>query len=97
MRDLFGVETPDAPPARGTARRAPAVFTIPAGTRPQPCRGAGCRAAVYWVTHPRTGRPHPVSVAHPDAAAPTRAKPGTGISHFQDCVAADDFRGGAHA
>ena len=47
-------------------------ITIPWRTRPTPCRG--CGEAIYFVTDPRSRRPHPVSVAAEGSRAPLRAK-----------------------
>lgn len=45
-------------------KREPAWLTVPAGTKAVPCKGAEqggkCAMPVYWIAHPRTGRPHPV-------------------------------------
>ena len=72
------------------APRAPYFIAIPAGTPPSKCRG--CEMVIYFCTHPRTSRVHPVSVAHEDAVLPTVTTAGRGISHFADCPEAERFR-----
>jgi hypothetical protein len=66
------------------------MIPIPARTSPSNCRK--CSQLIYWVSHPSSGRPHPVSIEHEDAIAPGREFEGKGISHFADCVNADEFR-----
>ena len=35
-------------------------YVVPAGTRTGQCRGADCKAVIYFIDHPTTGRPFPV-------------------------------------
>jgi hypothetical protein len=66
MSDLSGGRQMTAP------LRAPAWLTVPAGTRPTECRGRTCRALIYWIEHPRTGKPHPVDCDVPGGEEPSR-------------------------
>lgn len=45
---------------------------IPWNAQPTPCRG--CGEEIYFVTDPRTRRPHPVSVAGRGCRAPVRGE-----------------------
>lgn len=49
---------------------APPLIPIPWDTPPAACRG--CGETIYFVTDPRTRRPHPVSVACPRCRPPRR-------------------------
>lgn len=64
---------------------------IPARTPASTCRG--CSEEIFFVKHPSTGRPHPVSIAEEGCEAPTPLLDGQGLSHFSNCPAADRFRG----
>lgn len=68
------------------------VLRIPAGTPASQCRSRACRATIYWIAHPTTGRLHPVDCAYPDGAAPTATEDGQGVSHFATCPDAPHFR-----
>jgi hypothetical protein len=67
-----------------------AMLTIPARTKPRQC--ASCGQRIFWINHPSSGRPHPVSVKHEDAMEPTMLDDGKGISHFADCAFANLHR-----
>jgi hypothetical protein len=89
VRALSNPEAPALPPRRAPVR----LFAIPPGTREAACRR--CHAPIYWITHPATGRPHPVSVAPAKderCERPSGTTWGHGISHFDDCPFADEFR-----
>lgn len=66
------------------------LIPIPAGTHQTHC--TSCGQAIYFATHPATGRPHPVSTNSDDAREPTPTEPGAGLSHFSDCPTADQHR-----
>lgn len=66
------------------------LIPIPKATKPGKCKS--CPAVVYWAPHPSTGNIHPVSIADPDAKAPTDSEAGQGISHFADCPGAARHR-----
>jgi hypothetical protein len=66
------------------------LLPIPAGTKPQKCFSCGQR--MFWAKHPKTGNPHPISVAHANAVEPTATEGGFGISHFADCKFAAQHR-----
>lgn len=66
------------------------MIPIPARTPASSCRSCGQK--IYWVSHPSSGRNHPVSIEHEDAEAPTSLLEGQGISHFADCPNADQHR-----
>lgn len=55
---------------------------IPPGSKPQIC---SCGDSIYWSLHPTSGKPHPVSIKHVQAVAPTSTTCGEGISHIPDC------------
>jgi hypothetical protein len=66
------------------------MIPIPAQTPPSKCKS--CSQTIYFAPYPTTGRPHPVSIAHEDAEAPTQFADGHGISHFTDCPNAAQHR-----
>ncbi len=87
--------------------REPRWIEIPPGTAVSHCRGPTCRAPIYFVENPKTGRLQPVdaSVAggiepspKPDPRqlslldAPSEEHPGRGVSHFSTCPDVDQFR-----
>lgn len=87
--------------------RGPEFIAVPAGTRRSQCNGPTCRAVIYFVEHPRTGRPHPVDCdveggEHPSEPVDprqlsldgetVREHDGRGVSHFATCPDADHFR-----
>ena len=55
---------------------------IPAGEKAVLC---SCGEYFYWAIHPNTGKPHPVSLKHDQAVAPTATTWGEGVSHVPDC------------
>lgn len=66
------------------------LIPIPAKTRATPC--SSCQQLIYFAPHPSTGRPHPISVKHPNAVEPTATDGGFGVSHFSDCPNAAQHR-----
>lgn len=66
------------------------LLPIPAKTRATSC--SSCQQRIYFAPHPTTGRPHPISVQHPNAVEPTATDGGFGISHFADCPTAAQHR-----
>lgn len=62
---------------------------IPAGTPPGRC--GGCPMTIYWIVTPKGNR-MPISVAFPDAFAPTETEAGQGYSHHADCPNAPKYR-----
>lgn len=66
------------------------LIPIPARTPAAKC--SSCGQAIFFAPHPATGRPHPISIEHEDAEAPTPFADGIGISHFSDCPSADQHR-----
>ena len=63
-------------------------MTIPAGTAAKKCAGPNCKVLMYFIPHPKNGRPHPVSceLEAEGAKAPTATELGVGVSHFTTCV-----------
>lgn len=78
--------------ARAPNKRQPNVFTVPKGIKPTECRGINCGAVVYWISHPETGRSHPIDCEHDGCFPPTSREDGLGISHFATCPDAEQFR-----
>lgn len=77
--------------------KSPALFVIPAGTKSTVC--TKCMARIYKVgKQPLRAETQcfyvkkNVTIAIPDAIAPTLTTDGKGYSHFIDCLFADDFR-----
>lgn len=66
------------------------VWTIPAGTTADRCRGKGCDALLYFVKTAKSRMP--IDCSGPDGVAPTKASPGQGIPHFAVCPDARRFR-----
>jgi hypothetical protein len=46
-------------------------FVVPAGTQATTCRSGKCSAPIYFIKHPRTGRPHPIDCAVPGGSEPS--------------------------
>ena len=69
----------DAPPPSG---RPVKFLHIKPGTPATPCKH--CGRSIYLVAHPTTKRPHPVSLSHALAVAPTKATWGLGTTHYAD-------------
>lgn len=98
--------------ANTQAAKAQNWISIPAGSRPVPCRGTGCNVPIYFVHNPRTGRMVPVDASVEGAKKPSEAKvvtgqldafgaaeevyPGRGQSHFLSCSAAAEFTRGVN-
>ena len=89
--------------------REPEFLVVPAGTKPTECRGPTCGAVIYFITHPKTGRPHPVDCDVDGGEAPSAHKDsrqlgmfddigpprdGRGVTHFTTCLDAAAFRRG---
>jgi len=67
-------------------------YTIPAGTKPRPCRGSSCEAMIFDIPSEKTpGAKIPLSIEPEGAYAPTSTDTGSGVNHFQDCPDADEF------
>lgn len=84
-------------------------YTVPAGTRPSQCRGPSCRAVIYWIENPETGRQIPIDCDVDGGDAPSETNDprqlsllggsafvhdGCGVSHFRTCADADQFAHG---
>lgn len=76
----------------------PIMIPIPIGTAGQTCT---CGEIMYKAPHPSTGRIHPVTVTPGPpysaetaefCAHPTTEKAGQGVSHFADCIDAEQHR-----
>ncbi len=64
----------------------PKAIRIDPGEEASRCRL--CRQVIYWGTHPKTGKVHPVSINGrllADARPPMADRAGAGVSHFLDC------------
>jgi hypothetical protein len=61
------------------------LFEIRPGAASTRC--AGCPEHIFWVSHPNSKRPVPVSIATPLGRAPARGAYGYGIDHFENCPA----------
>jgi hypothetical protein len=91
---------------------APKFFTVPAGTPPAQCKGATCRAVIYWIENPTSGKRMPIDCEVDGGEAPSAkgdprqvdafdasgiaAHDGRGVSHFTTCADVDQFTRGAH-
>jgi hypothetical protein len=85
-------------------------FVVPAGTRSSQCSGDTCRAIIYWIENPATGRKIPIDCDVAGGEAPSEKldprqtdafggsafeHDGRGVSHFTTCADVDQFtRGG---
>lgn len=82
-----------APPVPAARRRVPTLILIPPKTKVSTCKR--CKKPIFWVE--RQPRPHPVSVnvaVNEGCLMPSGTTWGQGVSHFEDCPYADEFRGG---
>lgn len=91
-------------------QRAAKFFTVPAGTRPAQCNGSTCRATIYWIQNPATGRMLPVDVDVEGGQEPSahvrdpkqqslfgdtiEHYNGRGVSHFTTCPDVGEFSRG---
>ena len=90
------------------SKRKPTSFDVPAGSRPSQCNGPSCRATIYWITNPVTGRMMPVSCDVEGGETPSETTDrrqadlfcadvaihdGRGVSHFTTCPDAEFFSG----
>ena len=73
-------------------RKDSAWLDVPKGTRASQCGGPTCKAVVFWISHPSTGRAHPVDCDVDGGAEPTARDAGRGVSHFATCPDAALFR-----
>lgn len=88
----------------------PRFYDVPAGTRSSQCSGETCRAVIYWIENPATGRKIPIDCDVDGGEAPTeKTDPrqlnafatsafehdGRGVSHFTTCCDVDQFTRGA--
>ncbi len=64
-------------------------YDVPAGTKPERCKGKICRGRLYWITSPNTGAKLPIDCA--PGIAPTADRAGRGVSHFTTCPDARQF------
>jgi hypothetical protein len=73
----------------------PRWFKVPAGARSGTCSGLHCSATIYWILHPRTGRPHPIQCDLPGGARPSTCPEGAVQgSLFGSAEAGEEPRGG---
>jgi hypothetical protein len=70
----------------------PRFLDIPPGTPATRCGSEKCGQLIYWISHPASGRPHPVDPDVDGGVAPTADAPGRGVSHFATCADAALFR-----
>ncbi|HVX38776.1 MAG TPA: hypothetical protein VHB25_04305 [Gemmatimonadaceae bacterium] len=91
---------------------APKFYTVPAGTRSSQCNGSTCRAVIYWIENPDTGRKIPIDCDVEGGESPSETNDrrqrdmfagsafvhdGRGVSHFTTCPDVGEFsRGGRH-
>lgn len=71
----------------------PTFYDVPKGAREEECRGRNCRATVYWITNPATGRRLPVDCDVEGGQEPTAWADGRGVSHFTTCSDVGQFTG----
>lgn len=76
------------PPPR-PRERVTVFIPIAAGARQVRCT---CGDFIFWGVHPTTHNPHPVSMKHAQAIAPTSTTWGQGITHYADCPHKDMHR-----
>jgi hypothetical protein len=78
----------------------PLWITVPAGTKPQACRGmefgGSCCKQIYFSVNPRTGRPTPVDCDVPGGKHPSEAKDKRQRDLFAGDVEVRDGRGVSH-
>lgn len=86
-------------PQADASVKPPALFRIPAGTKPQKC--LRCPATIFFVDRQplrAEAQCHHVTknviISTPDAKRPTATEDGAGFSHFIDCPKAAEFRKG---
>jgi hypothetical protein len=86
----------------------PKFYDVPAGTPSAQCNGSACRAVIYWITNPASGRPLPVGCDFDGGEAPSETRDkgqldafagsafvhdGRGVSHFTTCPDVGQFTG----
>lgn len=66
-------------------------YEVPTGTRPSQCRGATCRATIYWIE--RGEKRLPIDCDVDGGFEPTDREAGSGVSHFTTCPDVRQFSG----
>lgn len=87
--------------------KAQKFYDVPAGTRSSQCNGSTCRAVIYWIPNPATGRMMPIDCDVDGGQPPAEHvrdprqeslfgervehHDGRGVSHFTTCPDVGEF------